>query len=110
MGLIIGAMAVSRTKASLQRRLARFYQRNAYTREPQPLRLLEGHRAYRKGWEVRFILRDLDEVTIVESLLRQLGFHPGKPFAKHSNWVVPVYGQEVVESLQEWAAKIAADG
>lgn len=103
-------MVLSRSKACLQRRLARFYRRNAYTREPKAERLEDGHRSYRKGWEVRFVLRDLDEVTIVEGLLRQLGFNPGKPFAKHRRWVVPVYGEDVVNSLRRWEAKIGEDG
>jgi hypothetical protein len=104
------AMPVSPSKASLQRRLARFYRRNAYVREPRGERVEEGRRSYRKGWEVRFVLRDLDEVAIVEKLLRELGFNPGRPFPKHSRWVVPAYGEEAVKSLRAWADGLPEDG
>ena len=93
---------------SAQRRLGRFFNRNAYCREPDAQRLAEGYTKYKKGWEVRLILKDGDEVAIVCSLLRKVGLAPGKSFRKGNRWAVPIYGEEAVSSLRKWGEEFAA--
>ncbi len=96
----------SANRRSDQRRLARFFNRNAYCRKPDSSRQQEGYSQYKKGWEVRIILKDEDEVAIVTRLLWKVGLAPGKPFRKSRRWAVPVYGQEAVTSLQAWGAEL----
>jgi len=98
---------VSASRRSSQRRLGRFFNRNAYCRVPNPSRQKkEGYTNYKKGWEVRLILRDEDEVSIVCGLLWRVGLAPGKPFRKSKRWAVPIYGEEAVTSLRAWGAEL----
>lgn len=59
-----------------------------------------GSASYKKGYEVRFVLATKEELAHVRRLLKAAGFEPGKPFAKHSKLVQPVYGREAVERLR----------
>ncbi|MCP4091984.1 MAG: hypothetical protein GY747_00935 [Planctomycetes bacterium] len=93
---------------SAQRRLGRFFNRNAYCRQPSAERLAEGYSKYKKGWEVRLILKDEDEVAIVCSLLWDVGLLPGKSFRKGKRWAVPIYGEEAVSNLRKWGEEFAA--
>lgn len=102
--------SVTPTRLSNRRRLGRFYNRNAYCRRPDEARQQEGHRSYRKGWEVRLVLKDEDEVGLVSGLVRQVGLNPGKAFQKGRKWIVPIYGQEAVESFQEWSNLVDKQG
>ena len=94
---------------SAQRRLGRFFNRNAYCREPDAQRLAEGYTKYKKGWEVRLILRDEDEVAIVSSLLWKVGLAPGNSFRKGKRWAIPIYGEEAVLSLRKWGDEFTAN-
>ncbi len=94
---------VTPTELSDRRRLARFFRRNAYCRRPDSTRQQKGRRSYHKGWEVRLVLKDEDEVALVCALIRKVGFNPGRPFRKGRKWIVPVYGQEAVESFRAWS-------
>jgi len=68
-----------------------------YMRRPNPERYQEGWRRYKKGWEVRLSIKSLDDVEIVRGLLVDIGFKPGRPFRKHTRWVLPLYGKNTVE-------------
>ena len=98
------------TRLSDRRRLGRFFNRNAYFRRPDRARQQGGHRAYRKGWEVRLVLKDEDEVGLVSSLIRQVGLNPGRAFRKGRKWIVPIYGKEAVVSFQEWGQLLERRG
>jgi hypothetical protein len=96
----------SAARRSDQRRLGRFFNRNAYCRIPDAQRMQEGYTKYKKGWEVRLILKDEDEVAIVNGLLWRVGLVPGKAFRKSKRWAVPIYGEKAVLCLQEWGAEL----
>jgi len=102
--------SVTPTRLSDRRRLGRFFNRNAYCRRPDLARQQEGHLSYRKGWEVRLVLKDEDEVWLVSNLIRRVGLNPGKTFQKGRKWIVPIYGQEAVESFQEWSDLVEKHG
>jgi hypothetical protein len=53
-------------------------------------------RGYHKGDEVRLIAESTRELREIRQLLCSAGFKPGKPFAKRSQWVQPLYGRSVV--------------
>jgi|FLOH01.1.fsa_nt_gi hypothetical protein len=97
---------LSVSRRSDQRRLGRFFNRNSYCREPDAARLTEGYSKYKKGWEVRLILKDEDEVALVCRLLWKVGLIPGKAFSKSKRWAVPVYGEEAVRQLRDWGAEL----
>ena len=99
----------SAARRSDQRRLGRFFNRNAYCRVPDAERIQEGCSNYKKGWEVRLILKDEDEVAIVSSLLYRVGLVPGKAFRKSKRWAVPIYGKRAVLCLKEWGAELLAN-
>lgn len=56
----------------------------------------EGYMRYKKGDEVRLMANSPEEVLVLQRLLRQAGFKPGRPFAKGRQHCQPVYGQEQV--------------
>lgn len=102
--------SVTPTHLSDRRRLGRFFQRNSYCRRPDADRQQEGHRSYRKGWEVRLVLKDVDEVGLVSTLIRRVGLNPGKAFQKGRKWIVPIYGEEAVTSFLEWRELVEPRG
>lgn len=59
-----------------------------------------GSAAYKKGYEVRFVVGTKEELARVRRLLKAAGFDPGKPFLKHTKLVQPVYGRAAVERLR----------
>src|SRR5688572_16940198 len=78
-------------------RLLWFFSRNGCVRNPQPKRLEEGYRLYKKGWEVRIVVENAAELAEVRQLLAAVGLTPGSAYAKGPRIVQPVYGKEAVE-------------
>ena len=52
----------------------------------------------------------MDEVGLVNMLIRRVGLNPGKSFAKGKKWIVPIYGREAVESFQQWSELVEKQG
>lgn len=82
------------TKSDLPGRLAYYFARNGYVRGKSQDRSDEGHVAYKKGWEVRLVLYDENEVAEVRRLIERAGMRPAKVFQKHQCWIQPIYGKE----------------
>ena len=78
-------------------KLKGIFQRNGYIRVPSEARRKMGRQAYKKGYEVRLVAKDAEELLSIRLALTQIGFKPGKPFAKRSQTIQPVYGKKVVE-------------
>ncbi len=73
------------------------FERGGYIRRPNLDRLDEmGSQQYKKGYEVRLVLLTQTEVRLTKRLLKEVGLRVGKPFAKHSRIVLPIYGEEAV--------------
>jgi hypothetical protein len=72
------------------------FKRNGYIRTPSPTRLKEGHQSYKKGWEVRLVLKNNSELSQTRQLLTAAGLKPPRPFRKSLQWIQPLYGQRVV--------------
>jgi hypothetical protein len=79
--------------------LAEYLRANSYARVPNQERREEGWSAYKKGYELRIVVKTQDDVKRVRRLLQDAGIHPGKPFRKAQQWVQPVYGRQAVNSL-----------
>lgn len=80
--------------------LADYLRANSYARVPNEERQEEeGWTTYKKGYELRIVVRTQEELRQVRRLLNEAGISPGKPFRKAQQWVQPVYGREAVNAL-----------
>jgi len=76
------------------------FDRPGYVRAANLTRRKEvGSQRYKKGWEVRLLVRDSKELAEVRRALAAAGFHPGRPFQKHKQIAQPVYGKAAVEAF-----------
>ena len=86
-----------KSKRKLKGELSAFFLRNGYVRRQDPKRYkAQGYRLYKKGFEIRLMANSRTELRQIRSLLRALGFKPGRPFAKNSRMCQPVYGREAL--------------
>lgn len=92
------------TEGAGQERLApelvRLISRNAYLRQPNIARRKSEKARYRKGWELRLVLRDEAALAAAQRLVEDSGLKAGRPFIKHSRWVLPLYGRKTVDLLK----------
>lgn len=88
--------------ADLTPTLAEFVRGNSYTRVPSPKRMKEGRGSYKKGYEIRIIVKTWAESRLVRKLLRQDGISPGAAFRKAGRWAVPVYGLDDVLAVLKY--------
>jgi hypothetical protein len=80
--------------------LAEYLRANSYARVPDETRQEEeGWSAYKKGYELRIVVKTQDDLRKVRRLLKEAGIHPGKAFRKSLQWVQPIYGKQAVNSL-----------
>lgn len=83
--------------------LVEFFERNSYMRVPNEKRLEEEtYKEYKKGWEIRLVVKTQEETAMIRQLLQQVGLKGGKPFRKHSRWVQPIYGKKAMEQFKAW--------
>jgi len=85
--------------------LADYVRANSYARMPNPDRQDEGYEAYKKGYELRIVVRTQDDSRKLRRLLNEAGISPGKQFRKANQWVVPVYGRTAVSQLLKYKSK-----
>ena len=85
-------------------RLAQIFQRNGYIRAPRDERRRALGPRYKKGWEVRLVLKSQEELVDVHRLLEQSGLKAGRPFKKSRQWVQPIYSKKAVDFFTRWAA------
>lgn len=52
---------------------------------------------YKKGYEVRLVVRTRAESLKIRGLLRQVGLNPAATYVKRNQIVQPVYGKAAVE-------------
>jgi hypothetical protein len=87
---------------SVKKRLLYFFCRNGYLRSPNKARRKRDGQYYRKGYEIRFVVNNKEELSEMRALLKKAGFKAGKPYSKHSRFVFPVYGREYYEKFQKY--------
>ncbi len=83
--------------------LVKLIRRNAYVRQPNAERRKLEKTHYKKGWEVRLVLKSEAEVAVARRLLEKSGLKAGRPFAKARQWVLPLYGRKMVELVSAYA-------
>ena len=82
--------------------LKQLFHRNACVRVPNAERRAAGGSVrYKKGYEVRFSLIDVNELEAVLRALYRLNFTPGSPYIKHRQIIQPVYGRAQLERFCE---------
>ncbi|MCL6623366.1 MAG: hypothetical protein K6T17_01960 [Fimbriimonadales bacterium] len=88
-------------RISAIRVLRRYYKRNGYVRLPDTSRKGKKGTGYKKGYEVRLVAHDRDELRAIRDLLRDAGFRVPKFFTKQTRIVQPVYGIEAVRVIAQ---------
>ncbi|HFA48996.1 MAG TPA: hypothetical protein ENJ95_08265 [Bacteroidetes bacterium] len=85
-----------------EKKLVELYLRNGYMRCPnQERQKTDGHKKYKKGYEIRWVAKDKKELERMQRWLKKTKFKAGKPYAKgKATYALPVYGKEAVERLQ----------
>jgi hypothetical protein len=76
--------------------LRQLFQQHGYVRAADEERKQQDAK-YKKGYEVRLVVKTEDELTLIRHWLEQVGLKPGKPFRKHNRLVQPIYGKAAVE-------------
>ncbi len=79
--------------------LTDYIRANSYARVPDETRQEEGWSAYKKGYELRIVVKTQDDLKHVRRLLQEANIKPGKAYRKAQQWVQPVYGKQAVNSL-----------
>lgn len=77
--------------------LLRWFERCGYFRRCDPKRRAREGAAYKKGYEIRFVLDSEQAVQTVRQLLAAAGLTPGSPYRKSRRIILPVYGRKAVE-------------
>lgn len=85
--------------------LVQYLRDNSYARVPDETRQEEGWSAYKKGFEMRIVVKTHDDVRKLRRLLQDASIKPGKAYKKAKQWVQPVYGRAAVNSLVAMKAK-----
>ncbi len=76
------------------------FARPGYVRTANLARRKEiGSQRYKKGWEVRLVVRDARELAEVRRALAAAGFRLARPFQKYGRIAQPVYGKAAVEAF-----------
>lgn len=88
-------------RTSAIRVLRRYYKRNGCVRIPNVARSGRRCTGYKKGYEVRLVAHDRDELRAIRDLLRDAGFRVPRFFLKHKQIVQPVYGLEAVRVIAQ---------
>ncbi len=79
--------------------LSDYIRANSYARVPDETRQDEGWKEYKKGYELRIVVKTQEDLKRVRKLLQDARIKPGKAYRKAQQWVQPVYGKQAVNSL-----------
>lgn len=86
--------------SELKHQLKKLVNGKFYFRFPDKKRRKIEGQSYKHGYEVRLVVKSKTELKQIKSLLKELGFDIGKPYAKGTQFVQPVYGKYQVEKLK----------
>lgn len=93
-------------KRTATARLRKLFLDGGYVRKQSRAQIKEyGTDVYKKGHEVRLTLGSMTQAREVQQLLEVVGLRAGKPYAKHSRVILPIYGAEAVDWFLERIGK-----
>jgi hypothetical protein len=91
---------VKKTQTSRQF-LEEIFLRNGYIKVRNPDKWeLKGSNNYKKGFEIRFVSKDEEELQKIQASISSIGFRVCKPYIKGSHMVQPLYGKEITLQFQ----------
>ena len=96
-----------------EQKIARLFLRNGYVRNADTERRAAEGAAYKKGFELRFVLSVGQDYRELIRDLAAAGIKAGQHYPRSfraTQWVVPVYGQEQVERILGWAGEAEGAG
>jgi hypothetical protein len=70
-------------------------------RTPDIKRRSKENADYRKGYETRISINDIEEVKILKGILRKKHITIGNPYKKHKRIILPIYGKENTMAFTE---------
>jgi len=79
-----------------------FFKWKGHVRWPNPKRRRQDGQKYKKGYEIRLVVKTREELRQMRQQLRRAGFKLGKPFKKAKQIVQPIYGKQAVERFLSW--------
>lgn len=85
---------------SVKKQLKYLFRRNGYLRLPNKTRRKKDGQKYKKGYEIRFVAKNEEELTKIRDLLSEAGFKTGRPFSNGTQLVQPVYGKKLYEKFR----------
>ena len=65
---------------------------------------------YKKGFEIRIKIANDAEYQELTQALSICDIKPGRPYAHHMHWVLPIYGKKQVEWFEEEILQIREPG
>jgi len=81
--------------------LEEIFQRNGYLRIRNPDKWkLSGSSNYKKGFEIRFVSKNEDELKKIQASISSIGFKICKPYLRGGHMVQPLYGKEIALQFQ----------
>ncbi len=90
---------------SVAHKLVYLFNRNGYVRQQDKKRWkAEGTSNYKKGSEVRLLVKTEDELAELQELLARAHFVFGTPFYKGAQYCQPIYGKQQVERFLSMVA------
>ena len=60
---------------------------------------------YKKGFEVRISIKDIDEVEMMKSILLKKCIISKKPYKKHQGYILPIYGENQTTAFSKIITK-----
>jgi hypothetical protein len=93
---------MNKMRKSVITQLRYFFHRNGCLRAPNIARRKKEGQDYKKGYEIRFVAQNEEELLKIRSLLSEVGFKSGKPYSKGSQFVQPVYGKNSYEKFRKF--------
>jgi hypothetical protein len=61
---------------------------------------------YKKGYEIRISLKDIEEIRKIKAILNGKEIGTGKPYGKNKRMVLPIYGFKNTEEFRKTIKKI----
>lgn len=85
----------------MKKKLVEYFFRSGCFRSADPNKRKELGQTYKKGYEIRFVAYDENELAELKTLMESLGLKHGKTYAKSKTTVLPVYGKQQMERFRE---------
>lgn len=66
-------------------------------------------RTYKMGYEIRLAISTKRELAELRRMIRAAGLKPGKPFAKETLTIQPIYGRQAMDRFMQMLSEFGDD-